>query len=73
LSGSGPSPLGGRSQAGPGKRTSEPHRGDEEPQGRDRRIAAVHPALGRHLGSTVRRGYRCGCVPDARRPVVWEL
>jgi hypothetical protein len=36
------------------------------------RIAASHPALGRHLTATVRRGYFCVYRPDPARPVRWD-
>ncbi len=35
------------------------------------RITAVHPALGRHLTATVRRGYFCSYTPDPRLPIEW--
>lgn len=37
-----------------------------------RRIAAHHPALGRHLDSTIRTGTLCSYMPDARLSVRWE-
>jgi len=37
------------------------------------RIAAVHPALGEHLATTVRRGWSCSYTPDPRHPVAWKL
>lgn len=36
------------------------------------RIAAAHPALGRHLEATVRRGHACAYTPDPRHPIVWK-
>lgn len=35
------------------------------------RIAAHHPALGRHLEATVHRGYLCRYLPDPRYPTTW--
>jgi hypothetical protein len=35
------------------------------------RIAASHPALGRHLAATVRTGRVCAYTPDPRLPVEW--
>jgi len=36
------------------------------------RIAASHPALGRHLAVTVRTGRVCAYTPDPRLPVQWR-
>ncbi|MFN0128216.1 MAG: hypothetical protein ACKV19_16190 [Verrucomicrobiales bacterium] len=36
-----------------------------------RKIAEVHPALGRHLGNAVRTGSACGYFPE--KPVSWHL
>jgi CheY-like chemotaxis protein len=36
------------------------------------RIAEHSPALGRHLGATLRTGQYCSYVPDPRTPVRWE-
>ena len=36
------------------------------------RIAAAHPELGRHLETTIRRGYACSYSPDPRVPIRWE-
>lgn len=36
-------------------------------------IARVHPALGRHLRSTIRTGMYCSYTPDPRAPITWEL
>jgi hypothetical protein len=36
-------------------------------------IAAAHPALGHHLGTTIRTGNFCGYHPDPTRPVSWAL
>jgi hypothetical protein len=36
------------------------------------RIAVAHPALGRHLEASVRRGRRCTYQPDPRRPIAWD-
>ncbi len=38
-----------------------------------RRIAESHPALGRHLETTVRTGAFCVYVPSAEKPVSWRL
>ena len=35
-----------------------------------KKIAAAHPALGRHLKATIRTGYFCSYTPDPR--VDWE-
>lgn len=35
------------------------------------RIAEHHPVLGRHLETTVRRGYLCRYTPDPRYPTTW--
>jgi hypothetical protein len=35
------------------------------------RIAATHPALGRHLTATIRTGIFCRYTPDPRVPVRW--
>jgi hypothetical protein len=37
------------------------------------RVAAHHPALAEHLGSTVRTGTYCAYVPDPRVPIRWTL
>jgi len=36
------------------------------------RIGEHSPALGRHLGATLRTGQYCSYVPDPRTPVRWE-
>jgi hypothetical protein len=38
-----------------------------------KKIAASSPALGEHLGATIRTGYLCSYSPDARVPVRWNL
>jgi hypothetical protein len=38
-----------------------------------KRIAAASPALGEHLGATVRTGYFCSYTPDPRKPIVWRF
>jgi hypothetical protein len=35
------------------------------------RVARAHPALGRHLMTTVRCGYFCSYLPDPRHPIRW--
>jgi len=35
------------------------------------KIQVSHPALGRHLTATVRRGYTCVYAPDPRHPITW--
>jgi AAA ATPase-like protein len=35
-------------------------------------LARAHPALGRHLSSTIRTGRYCSYVPDPRVPITWE-
>ncbi|MDR7420297.1 MAG: AAA family ATPase [Armatimonadota bacterium] len=35
-------------------------------------IARHHPALGRHLRSTIRTGRYCSYTPDPRSPIAWE-
>src|SRR6185369_17006118 len=37
------------------------------------RIAAVQPALGQHLGATIRTGIRCGYEPDLGAATTWEV
>jgi len=37
------------------------------------RITEQSPALGRHLGATLRTGQFCVYVPDPRSPIRWEL
>ena len=37
------------------------------------KIAAVHPAAGHYLETTVRTGTACAFVPDARFPVSWTV
>jgi hypothetical protein len=37
------------------------------------RIAAVDPALGRHLEDSVKTGAACRYDPDPARPITWEL
>jgi tetratricopeptide (TPR) repeat protein len=37
------------------------------------RIAEHHPALGEHLGRTIRTGTYCAYAPDPRVPAGWEL
>ncbi len=37
------------------------------------RIATAHPALGRHLTATIRRGYFCVYRPDPRHPIAWGV
>jgi len=37
------------------------------------RIAACHPSLGRHLGTTIRTGTYCAYVPDSRVPITWDV
>ena len=36
-----------------------------------RRIVAVHPPLGRHLGATIKTGAFCRYTPDPRGPLRW--
>jgi len=36
-------------------------------------IADKHPALARHLSSTIRTGLFCCYRPDPGRPVAWQL
>ena len=36
------------------------------------RIAAQHPALGKHLAATVRTGFTCRYEPDPRAATVWR-
>ncbi len=36
------------------------------------KIQKLHPALGRHLAATVRRGYVCIYTPDPRSPINWS-
>lgn len=38
-----------------------------------KRLAAHHPALGRHLAVTIRTGTFCSYTPDPRVPVRWTL
>jgi tetratricopeptide (TPR) repeat protein len=38
-----------------------------------KKIAAGSPALGQHLGATVRTGYFCSYAPDPRVPVAWRF
>ena len=38
-----------------------------------KKIAAANPALGQHLGATVRTGYFCSYSPDPRVPVIWSF
>jgi hypothetical protein len=37
-----------------------------------KRIAAHHPALGRHLAATVKTGTFCTYTPDPRLPIEWQ-
>ena len=37
------------------------------------RIAACHPALGRHFDTTIRTGTYCSYTPDSRLPISWEV
>ena len=37
------------------------------------RIAAVQPALGQHLGATIRTGIRCVYAPDLGVALTWEV
>jgi tetratricopeptide (TPR) repeat protein len=37
------------------------------------RIADQHPALGKHLGATIRTGTYCSYTPDPRLPSRWQL
>jgi hypothetical protein len=37
------------------------------------RIDEHHPALGEHLGHTIRTGTYCAYWPDPRVPVAWKL
>jgi hypothetical protein len=37
------------------------------------RIDEHHPALGEHLGRTIRTGTYCAYWPDPRVPVAWKL
>ncbi len=38
-----------------------------------RKIAANHPSLGYHLGTTIRTGRFCAYAPDPRNLVAWQL
>jgi non-specific serine/threonine protein kinase len=38
-----------------------------------KKIAAVSPGLGEHLGATVKTGYFCSYAPDPRTPVTWTF
>ena len=36
------------------------------------RIGTCHPALGRHLDTTIRTGTYCLYLPDSRVPIAWQ-
>ena len=36
------------------------------------RLATTHPALGEHLGRTIRTGMLCSYAPDPRVRTTWE-
>jgi hypothetical protein len=38
-----------------------------------RRIQTQHPALGRHLATHVKTGYRCTYLPDVDHPIAWTF
>jgi hypothetical protein len=38
-----------------------------------KRIAAVHPALGRHLKRSIKTGIFCAYVPNPEQPISWLL
>ena len=38
-----------------------------------KKIGAGSPALGQHLGATVRTGYFCSYEPDPRVPIAWRF
>jgi hypothetical protein len=37
------------------------------------KISENHPALGRHLAVTIRRGTFCAYTPDPRHPIPWTF
>ena len=37
------------------------------------KVAAAHPALGRHLTTCIKTGYFCGYSPDPAQPIAWRL
>jgi hypothetical protein len=38
-----------------------------------KKVAAAHPALGRHLETSIKTGYFCGYTPDPAHPIAWRL